>query len=146
MHTKQLFPAVCFCKDLIPDALIFLLWLNTLFKLGFFFFRVLLKIKSKLLLFLLKHFYGGIEMNFDWLVASIAAPPICFFNKIPLHKRSLLFFTSHNQPSSLALSEGDTPDRLLFQATHPEEHVQTELWSLFSFVLNHPKNKFIYEF
>ena len=40
---------------------------------------------------------------------------------------------SHNQwkPSSLALSEGDTPDRLLFQATHPKEHVQTELWSLF---------------
>ena len=44
MHTKQLFPVVCFCKDLIPDAasikywfsltsvkaLIFLLWLNTL--------------------------------------------------------------------------------------------------------------------
>ena len=40
---------------------------------------------------------------------------------------------SHNQwkPSSLALREGDTPDRLLFQATHPKEHVQTELWSLF---------------
>ena len=39
---------------------------------------------------------------------------------------------SHNQrkPSSLALSEGDTPDRLL-QATHPKEHVQTKLWSLF---------------
>ena len=29
------------------------------------------------------------------------------------------------------LSEGDTPDRLLFQVTHPEEHVQMELWSLF---------------
>ena len=38
MHTKQLFPAVCFCKDLIPDALIFLLWLNTLFKQDFFAF------------------------------------------------------------------------------------------------------------
>ena len=85
-------------------------------------------------------------MNLGWLVASIAVPPYLFFNKIPLHERSLLFFTSHNQPSSLALSEGDTPDRLLFQATHPEEHVQTELWSLFSFVLNHPKNKFNYEF
>ena len=70
-------------------------------------------------------------MNFGWLVASIAVPPYLFFNKIPLHERSLLFFTSHNQPSSLALSEGDTPDRLLFQATHPKEHVQTELWSLF---------------
>ena len=85
-------------------------------------------------------------LNFGWLVASITAPAYLFFNKIPLHERSLLFFTSHNQPSSLALSEGDTPDRLLFQATHPEEHVQTELWSLFSFVLNHPKNKFNYEF
>ena len=29
------------------------------------------------------------------------------------------------------LSEGNTPDRLLFQVTHPEEHVQMELWSLF---------------
>ena len=40
---------------------------------------------------------------------------------------------SHNQekPSSLTLSEGDTPDHLLFQATHPKEHVQTELLSLF---------------
>ena len=85
-------------------------------------------------------------MNLGLLVASIAVPPICFFNKIPLHERSLLFFTSRNQPSSLVLSEGDTPDRLLFQATHPEEHVQTEPWSLFSFVLNHPNNKFNYEF
>ena len=96
--------------------------------------------------FFQKIFYGGIKMNFGWLVASIAVPPYSVFNEIPLHERSLLFFTSHDQPSSLALSEGDTPDCLLFQATHPEEHVQTELWSLFSFVLNHPKNKFNYEF
>ena len=33
------------------------------------------------------------------------------------------------------LSEGDTPDRLLFQVTHPEEHVQMELWSLFWIIL-----------
>ena len=32
-------------------------------------------------LFLLKKFYGGIEMNFGWLVASIAVPPICFLIK-----------------------------------------------------------------
>ena len=50
MHTKQLFPAVCFCKDLIPDAvkcwcsltsvkaLILLLWLNTFSKKIFFAF------------------------------------------------------------------------------------------------------------
>ena len=35
-------------------------------------------------------------MNFSWLVASIALPPICFFffNKPPLHERSPLFFTN----------------------------------------------------
>ena len=39
-------------------------------------------------------------MNFIWLVASIAVPPYLFFfvffffNKTPLHKRSLLFFTN----------------------------------------------------
>ena len=38
------------------------------------------------------------------------------------------------------LSEGDTPDRLLFQVTHPEEHVQMVI------VLNHPKNKLNCEF
>ena len=32
-------------------------------------------------LFLWKKFYGGIEMNFGWLVASIAVPPICFLIK-----------------------------------------------------------------
>ena len=97
-------------------------------------------------LFLLEKFYGG-NWNEFWLIGCVhRGSPYLFSNKIPLHERSLLFFTSHNQPSSLALSEGATPDRLLFQATHPEEHVQTELWSLFSFVLNHPKNKFNNEF
>ena len=43
-------------------------------------------------LFLLFNFYGRIEMNFSWLVASIAVPPYLFFKKTPLLERSLLFF------------------------------------------------------
>ena len=47
-------------------------------------------------LFLFYNFYRGIEMNFSWLVASIAVPPYLFFKKkkTPLQERvrSLLFF------------------------------------------------------
>ena len=43
-------------------------------------------------LFLLKKFYGGIEMNFGWLVASIAVPPICFL--IKYHGTNGLYYFS----------------------------------------------------
>ena len=51
---------------------------------------------------------------------------------------------SHNQwkPSSLSLSEGDTPDRLPFQATHPKGARADETLVI---VLN-PENKFNCEF
>ena len=44
-------------------------------------------------LFLFYNFYRGIEMNFSWLVASIAVPPHLFFKKTPLQERvrSIIF-------------------------------------------------------